>query len=122
MNAPGKHMEMALLYKSVLLAEHQPDLKIEVWGLGDYTVWCAGKCGLSITALQYYLLSKLSVRSRKSLSGSAISLYKALNKSTSVLIGKLKPYLLFKHWLPSTRMPTLFQPIQLIFSCRAHRH
>lgn len=87
----------ALLCKSVLPAEHQPDLELKVWALGEYTFWRAEKCGLLITTSQYYLLSKLSLRSRKSLSGSATSLDKTLRKSGSVLIGKLKPYTLFKH-------------------------
>lgn len=72
--------------------------------------------------MQYYLLSKLSVRRRKSLSGSAISLYKSPQQEWQCFNWEAKVLPPFQTLASSTRMPTLYQPTQLIFSCRAHRH
>lgn len=71
---------------------------------------------------QYYLLPKLSVRSRESLSGSAISLYKSPQQERECFNWEAKVPSPFQTPAPNTRMPTLHQPAQLIFSCRAFKH
>lgn len=81
MNAPGKQADTGTNLPS-------RSARSGANGLGFGRLYCL-MCrmhGFSITALQYYLLSK--VRTRKSLPCSATSLHKAFSNGSTVLIGK----------------------------------
>lgn len=96
---------------------HKTVKRAKSLGYGDHTPpWALN------SHMLYHLLHKLRVRSRKSLSGSAISLHKSPQQEWQCFNWEAKVLPSLQTPAPSTRMPTFYQPDQLIFSCRAQKH
>lgn len=83
--------------------------------------WYVGKHGLSIATCDIICSTSSRLRAENHYLAQLFCFTKVHSKSGSILIRKLRSYLLYKPQL-SARMPAFYQTAQLIFSCRAQEH